>query len=163
MLENKIIVSSVNNGCVVGVMDLVHGPNRRFTDDVCSMMKSCDCIFLCNTEYHKVHKLLKSIMGDSRVNTHWVARGVGESFYEDGEWVRIQDVIIRKKDLHTENEIWYELRVTPLIHKYIDQSDLVWCPGLQSYEHSMNNMHPDKRITQISDWEREKSCESNPK
>ena len=150
MLENKMIVSSVDHGCVVGVMDLVHGPNRRFTDDVCSMMKSCDCIFLCNTEYMNVHKLLDPIMGGSRVNTHWVARGVGESFYGG---VRIQDVIIRKKDLHTENEIWYELRVTPLIHKYIDQSDLVWCPGLESHRDFMNNNDPDKRITKISDWE----------
>ena len=153
MLENKIIVSSVNNGCVVGVMDLVHGPNRRFTNDVCKMMKSCDCILLCNIEYMHVYKLLKLIMGDSRVNAPWVAKGVAEGFYQDDEFVSIKDVIIRRKDLYTEVGIWNELRVTPLRHKYIDQSDLVWCPGLETHKDYVNHNDPPKSITKISDWE----------
>jgi len=167
MQKNEIIVSSVQYGCVVGVMDLVHGANRRFIDDVSSMMNSCDCIVLCNTEYHKVHDLLNPLIGDFAgdvTDGTWTAVGVGDGFNVDGALVFLNDVIIKRKDLHIDPQwIWKELRRAPLQHKYIDQSDLVWCPGLQSYEHSRNNMHPDKRITQISDWEREKSCESNPK
>jgi hypothetical protein len=155
MQKNEIIVSSVQYGCVVRVMDLVHGPNRRFIDDVSSMMNSCDCIFLCNTEYHKVHNLLKPLIGDFTAgvtDSTWNALGYGV--------VGIQDVIMARKDLHMEPErIWRELRTAPLQHKYIDQSDLVWCPGLETSEHFMNNMNPDERITKISDWELEKSCE----
>ena len=155
-----MIVSSVDHGCVVGVMDLVHGPNRRFTDDVCSMMKSCDCIFLCNTEYIKVSNLLDPILGDSTGNVTdlpWVATGgVSDGFHLDGEFFYIQDMIITRKDLHMDPVwIWRELRRAPLQHKYIDQSDLVWCPGLETHEDYVNHNDPTKRITKISDWERE--------
>ena len=167
MQKNEIIVSSVQHGCVVGVMDLVHGPNRRFIDDVSSMMNSCDCIFLCNIEYHKVHNLLKPLIGDFKGDvTHgtWTARGYGDGFKVDGAIVFINDVVMTKKDLHMDPiRIWRELRRAPLQHKYIDQSDLVWCPGLETLEEFVNHTNPDKRITQISDWEREKSCDSNPK
>ena len=151
--NNKIIVSSFNNDCAVGVLDLVHGPNRRFVDDVCSMMKSCDYIFLCNTAYEHVYELLEPIIGDDRGNVTdfpWVVTTASTAFPVDGEMVHIQDVFLLKTDTKIGYyKIWGELRLKPLEHKYIDQSDLVWCPGLETHEDH----------TKISDWHRQESCQ----